>query len=104
MASIANSRMTIGAMLGAIASTANAATETVNGLSETAGMFNAAVKNARANQAVRHKLDQLSFGKTYARQKALEITKLEAEIKKEVSEADGESFNRLLTEFEAALK
>lgn len=106
MANIANSRLALGALLGTVASTANAVSDTVTGLGESAGMFNAAVRNARANQAVRHKLDQATFSKSYANQKALEIWKLEAQIKSEVgdNQAEQDSFNKILTDLEAVLK
>ena len=106
MANIASSRLAFGAVLGTITTTATAVSDTVTGLGKTAGMFNRLVDNMAEQQAVRHKLDQKSYAKQYTNQKALELFKLEAEIKKEVGDdkADGIRFNEILADLESALK
>lgn len=105
MANLANSRMTFGAVLGAIQTSAFAVSSSVEGIGNTAGMFNAAVKNAAVKQSIRHKIDIGTYEKTYSREKALEVFQLEQKIQKEFnSEADIASFNKIHDELLALLK
>lgn len=86
MSSIANSRMTMSALLATVTSTANAVTTTVSGIEGAVGMFNAAVQNARTNQSVRHELDQETYESVYTLQKAAEVEKITFEIKSTLSQ------------------
>ena len=94
---IANSRMTMAALLGTVTSTAAAITTTVSGIEGAVGMFNAAVQNARTNQSVRHELDQETYESTYTLQKAAEVEKIEHEIRSNLSQdaARQASFNEI---------
>lgn len=102
---ISNSRMTFGAVLGTVQTTAFAVSNTMQGLSNSAGMFNAAVENARHKQALRHKADQATFKKIYALEKTREIETLKQEVYEWLGndEARKKSFAATLAEIEDAL-
>lgn len=103
---VANSRMTLGAVLGTVQTTAFAVSETMSGLSNSAGMFNAAVVNARSKQALRHKADIATFEDLYTLEKAREIETMKSEIFDWIGQDESrqESFNETLAKLRAALK
>lgn len=70
----ANSRMTLGSILGAIQTTANTVTASLNAVNEGVGMVNKTVSNAAQRQEVRSKLDSAIFEKTLHQEKAMELT------------------------------
>ena len=103
---VANSRMTLGAVLGTVQTTAFAVSETMSGLSNSAGMFNAAVVNARVKQEKRHKADLATFEDLYTLEKAREIETMKAEIFDWIGNDEDRqaSFNETLSKLRAALK
>lgn len=102
---VSNSRMTFGAILGTVQSTAHAVSSTMQGLSSSAGMFNAAVENARHKQELRHKADRATFRKIYALEKTQEIETLKQQVYDWLGndEARKKSFAATLAEIEDAL-
>lgn len=69
----ANSRMTFGAVLATVQTTANTLTNTVSAVNSAVGMVNKFVTDAADRQAVRSKLDTAIFEKTLHQEKAQEL-------------------------------
>lgn len=104
--SVSTSRMTFGAVLGTVQTTAFAVSETMQGLSNSAGMFNATVLHAKSKQALRHKADQVSFVELYSLEKAREIETIKHEVYEWLGndEARKASFSETLKTIKDALK
>lgn len=71
--SIANSRMTFASILGAVQTTANTATNTLQAVNQGVGMLNKFVSDASHRQDVRSTLDNAIFEKTLHQEKAQEL-------------------------------
>lgn len=77
--SVANTRMTLGAVLGTIATTANTVTSTFDAVNKAIGMGNTAVSAAASRQKLRVSVDEHTYKTTLIREKAQEET--EAKLK-----------------------
>lgn len=75
----ANTRVTLGALLGTVATTANTVTATFDALNKAIGMGNTAVSAAAARQKLRVAVDEHTYKTTLIREKAQEET--EAKLK-----------------------
>lgn len=71
---VANSRMTFGAVLATVQTTANTVTNTLQAANSAVGMLNKFVSDAAQRQDVRSKLDNAIFEKTLHQEKAQELT------------------------------
>ena len=71
--SAANSRMTFGAVLATVQTTANTLTNTVSAINSAVGMANKFVTDAADRQVIRSKLDTAIFEKTLHQEKAQEL-------------------------------
>lgn len=70
----ANSRMTLGAVLATVQTTANTLTNTLDAANKSVGMLNKLVSDAAGRQDVRSKLDNAIFEKTLHQEKAKELS------------------------------
>lgn len=77
--SVANTRMTIGAVLATVATTANTVTSTFDAVNKAIGMGNTAVSAAASRQKLRVAIDEHTYKTTLIREKAQEET--EAKLK-----------------------
>lgn len=80
MASIANSRMTFGAILGAVQTSATTLTSSLDAANSAVGMLNKFVTDAANRQNVRSKLDNAIFEKTLHQEKAQELTESRLQV------------------------
>lgn len=71
---VANSRMTFASVLGAVQTSANTITSTLNAVNAAVGMANKFVSDAAERQGVRSTLDNAIFTKTLHQEKAQELT------------------------------
>ena len=76
---MANSRVTIGAVLGAVETTATTLTNTLNALNMGVNMINATVKEASQNQQDQQKIDRKTFRLNLLRESAQ--SEVEANLK-----------------------
>ena len=67
---MATSRVTVGAVLGAVETTATTLTNTLNALNMGVNMINASVKEASENQQDQQKIDRSTFRKNLLRESA----------------------------------
>lgn len=72
--SVANSRMTFGAVLATVQTTANTVTNTLQAANSAVGMLNKFVSDAATRQDVRSKLDNAIFEKTLHQEKAQQLS------------------------------
>lgn len=79
---MANLRVTLGAVFGAVVSSADAVTNTLGTVNASIGMLNRSVTDAADNQAVRSNYDKKVFAATVRQDKARELTTSRVEIKK----------------------
>ena len=78
--SIANSRMTFASILGAVQTSANTITNTLQAANQGVGMLNKLVSDASHRQEVRSKLDNAIFAKTLHQEKAQELTESRLQV------------------------
>jgi len=79
---MANLRVTLGAVFGAVVSSADAVTNTLGAVNEGINMLNRSVTDASENQQVRSAYDKAMFKATIRQDKARELTISRMEIKK----------------------
>lgn len=98
---IANSRMTLGAILGSVATAADTVTSTFDALNKGIGMGNRLISDAAYRQSLRSVVDQHTFKTTLIREKAQEETLAKLKVLEFINKsADNakfyeESFNEL---------
>lgn len=80
MAAQASTRITFGAILGAVQTTASTFTNTLQAANAGVGMLNKFVADAAEKQAVRSVLDNAIFSKTLHQEKAKELTESRLEV------------------------
>jgi hypothetical protein len=85
---MANLRLTLGAVFGAVMSSADAVTNTLGTVNEGIGMLNRSVSDAASNQAVRSEYDKKVFKATVRQDKAKELAVSRLEIKKFCGQSD----------------
>lgn len=78
---MANLRMTLGAVFGAVVSSADAVTNTLSAANQGIGMLNRSVSDAAENQVVRSEYDKKLFKATVRQDKAKELATSRLEIK-----------------------
>ena len=81
MAAQASTRITFGAILGAVQTTASTFTNTLQAANAGVGMLNKFVADAAHKQDVRSVLDNAIFTKTLHQEKAKELTESRIEVK-----------------------
>lgn len=79
--STANTRLTFGAILASVQTTANTFTNTLQAANAGVGMLNKFVADAAEKQAVRSTLDNAIFAKTLHQEKAQELTQSRLQVK-----------------------
>jgi hypothetical protein len=84
---MANLRVTLGAVFGAVVSSADAVTGALGAVNAGVGMLNRSVNDAAENQAVRSNYDKKVFAATVRQEKARELTTSRVEIKKFMSQS-----------------
>lgn len=80
MATIANSRMTFGAILGAVQTSATTITASLDAANAAVGMLNKFVTDAADRQQVRSKLDGAIYEKTLLQEKAQQLTESRLQV------------------------
>lgn len=106
MASIANTRMTFGAVLATVQSTADTITSTLDAANSAVGMLNKTVTDAAQRQKVRSVLDMAIFSKTLHQEKAKELADSRVELLKymEQSSEHRSNYEKAFEELEALMK
>lgn len=66
----ANTRITIGALLGAVTTSANAVSQTLNVITDGIDMAQNTVSTLKANQIIRNKVDVINYENNYIEQAA----------------------------------
>lgn len=85
---MANLRVTLGAVFGAVVSSADAVTNTLGAVNASIGMLNRSVTDAAENQVVRSNYDKKVFSATVRQEKARELTSSRLEIKKFMAQSE----------------
>ena len=107
MSTTATARMTFGALLGTVATTANAVTSVVNTGVEGVSMLDRFVKKHATQQKIDHAADMADYAWRVGMQKAQELATLKQEVrafcdKSEQHAADyAESFNSIMEAIKA---
>lgn len=84
---MANLRLTLGAVFGAVTGAADAVTNTLNAANTGVGMLSRYVSDAAEHQTVRAKYDNKVFAATVKQEKAKELTVSRLEIKQFISQS-----------------
>lgn len=103
--STATSRMTIGALFGAIATAANTASNTLNAVNDGVEMLNRTISVAAQKQKIDHKLDLIEYERTVTIQAAQRIQEHDDQIEDWIASRPGraQSFQKTLEEVQTAL-
>lgn len=103
MTTAATSRVTLGAILGTITTTAHTITSTFDAANKSVGMLNKLVSDASDRQNVRSKLDSAIFKATLHQDKAIELTESRRRIDDYIGQSERHrslyetAFNELAT-------
>lgn len=103
--STANTRMTIGALLGAVTTSANAVTQTLNLITDGIDMAQNTVSTAKANQLFRNKVDVINYQNNYIEQAAIQRAQQKMQIQefRKKSSDNATAFDTSLAEIQSAL-
>lgn len=102
----ANSRMTLGAIFGALQTTAATITNVLNAVNDGVGMINSTVADAAERQEKRSDYDMANYEKVIHAEKALELDQSRDNIKKYTSQsaAHEEGYQSAYDELKAAVE
>lgn len=83
----ANTRLTFGAILGTVQTTANTVSNTLDAANKGVGMLNKLVSDAAARQDTRSKLDSAIFSATLHQEKAKELAESRRSIDEYIAQS-----------------
>lgn len=102
---MANSRMTISAVLGMVQSTAQTITNSLNAVNDGVEMINNAVSDAAERQQIRSDNDMAMYESVYIAEKALELDQSRDHIRSYISQSEQHKsgYESALTELQQAV-
>lgn len=103
---MSSTRLTLGAVLGTVQTTANTLTGTLEAVNAGVGMLNTFVTGAAENQRIRAIADKEVFVESLIKEKAMEESLADLKIKKYMSQSQdhAETFSSNYSKFQSLLR